>query len=245
MQYHAKVEHQGRQWTAVFVDAPGCATCASSRDKVVAAAREALQGWLEAHLVDGRAPPRPAPSARGTVAVEVDPQVAVAIALRGARQEAGLMHGQLAFRIAAAATALFSLSACGSQDCLLAASSGAFSVTLESASPALPDDLEIRLTCGPATVEASLQQMPNTDTAKAVDGYCDVGPYGCNADAGPGACTSVSCRWCMDAPAGTTGVFGAQAAGFQSLQVDFVSSGFEGECNYLSTQHLDVTLLPT
>ena len=99
MQYHAKIEQEGRQWNAVFVDAPGCATCASSQKKVLAAAREALQGWLEAHLVDGRAPARPAASARGTVAVEVDPQIAVAIALRWARQEAGLTQGQLASRI--------------------------------------------------------------------------------------------------------------------------------------------------
>ncbi|HZF54436.1 MAG TPA: type II toxin-antitoxin system HicB family antitoxin [Polyangiaceae bacterium] len=99
MHYHAKLEREGRKWNAVFVDAPGCATFASSRAKVLAAAKEALEGWLEAHLLDGRAPPKPAPSARGAERIEIDPQLAVAVALRWARQAAGLTQTQLASRI--------------------------------------------------------------------------------------------------------------------------------------------------
>src|SRR5690349_6866040 len=56
MLYHAKVSRDGRHWNAIFLDAPGCATFAASRAKVLLAAKEALEGWLEAHLVDGRAP---------------------------------------------------------------------------------------------------------------------------------------------------------------------------------------------
>lgn len=99
MHYHAKLEREGRKWNAIFVDAPGCATCASSRVKVLAAAKEALEGWLEAHLLDGRAPPKPAPSCRGAERIEFDPQLAVAVALRWARQSAGLTQTQLASRI--------------------------------------------------------------------------------------------------------------------------------------------------
>jgi DNA-binding XRE family transcriptional regulator/predicted RNase H-like HicB family nuclease len=90
--------HWGRIWRAVFVDAPGCATCAPSRAGVLAAAAEALDGWLEAHLVDGQAPPRPTASSRAEPIV-VDPQLAVAVSLRWARQAAGLTQAKLARRV--------------------------------------------------------------------------------------------------------------------------------------------------
>jgi DNA-binding XRE family transcriptional regulator/predicted RNase H-like HicB family nuclease len=99
MHYHAKIEREGRSWNAIFVDAPGCATFASSRSKVLAAAKEAIEGWLEAHLLAGRAPPKPASSTRGAELIEVDPQLAVSVALRWARQEAGLTQAELASRI--------------------------------------------------------------------------------------------------------------------------------------------------
>ena len=99
MYYHAKLEREGRRWSAIFVDAPGCATFASSRAKALAAAKEAVEGWLEAHLIEGRAPVKPANSVRGAERIEVDPQLAVAVALRWARQGAGLTQAQLAARI--------------------------------------------------------------------------------------------------------------------------------------------------
>ncbi|MBK7579809.1 MAG: type II toxin-antitoxin system HicB family antitoxin [Myxococcales bacterium] len=99
MHYHAKLDREGRQWTAVFVDAPGCATCAPSKERVLAAARKALEGWLEAHLVDGRSPPKPASTARRAEPIAVDPQLAVAVSLRWARQAAGLTQAQLARRV--------------------------------------------------------------------------------------------------------------------------------------------------
>jgi DNA-binding XRE family transcriptional regulator/predicted RNase H-like HicB family nuclease len=98
MQYHARIEREGRVWNAIFVDAPGCSTYASSRERVVRTAREALAGWIEAHLIDGRAPPRPSSSSRH-LAVDVEAQLAVAVALRWARQEAGLTQAQLAARV--------------------------------------------------------------------------------------------------------------------------------------------------
>jgi DNA-binding XRE family transcriptional regulator/predicted RNase H-like HicB family nuclease len=97
MEYHFKLKQEGRWWTADFVDAPGCVTQGTSRAKAIAAAGEALAGWLEAHLIDGRSPPRPA-QRRGTVPVPVDPQLAVAVTLRWARLDAGLTQAQLATR---------------------------------------------------------------------------------------------------------------------------------------------------
>jgi DNA-binding XRE family transcriptional regulator/predicted RNase H-like HicB family nuclease len=99
MQYHVKLQREGRNWNAIFVDAPGCATFATSRAKALVAAKEALEGWLEAHLLAGRAPTKPAASSRDTEPVEVEPQLAVAIALRWARQQAGLTQAELAWRV--------------------------------------------------------------------------------------------------------------------------------------------------
>jgi ribosome-binding protein aMBF1 (putative translation factor) len=98
MRYHAKIERDGRFWTALLTDAPGCATFGTTRAKALAAAHEALAGWLEAHLVDGQAPPRPRASAGGEP-VEVSPQLTVAVALRWARQDAGLTQAELAKRV--------------------------------------------------------------------------------------------------------------------------------------------------
>lgn len=99
MHYHVRLEKEGRSWNAIFADAPGCATYGRSRAQAMAAAREALEGWLEAHLVDGRAPPRPARTARNAEPVEVDPQLGLAIELRWARQDAGLSQAELASRV--------------------------------------------------------------------------------------------------------------------------------------------------
>lgn len=98
MRYHAKIERDGRLWNAIFVDAPGCSTCASSRAAVVRAAGEALEGWLEAHLVAGQAPPKPSPTSRAEP-IAVAPQLAVAVSLRWARQAAGLTQAELARRV--------------------------------------------------------------------------------------------------------------------------------------------------
>jgi predicted RNase H-like HicB family nuclease/DNA-binding XRE family transcriptional regulator len=97
MEYHVKLNREGRWWTAEFTDAPGCVTQGTSRAKALAAAGEALTGWLEAHLVDGRSPSRPV-RRRGTIPVLVDTQLAVAVALRWARLDAGLTQAALAAR---------------------------------------------------------------------------------------------------------------------------------------------------
>jgi DNA-binding XRE family transcriptional regulator len=66
-------------------------------------AKEALEGWLEAHLADGQVPPQPrqrtrAPKGAKLWRVEIDPGIAVAMQIRWARADAGLTQAQLAKR---------------------------------------------------------------------------------------------------------------------------------------------------
>jgi len=94
MEYRAKITHEGRQTLAEFPDCPGCQTFVDPGEDIGAAAEEALEGWLESHLAHGEAPP--APKARTGLAVRVNAQLAVKLALRWARQESGLSQAAVA-----------------------------------------------------------------------------------------------------------------------------------------------------
>jgi len=101
LHYTAIVTREGRYWVAVYADAPGCQTQATSESSLRVAAQEALDGWLEAHLADERVPPAPRTrvrTPRGARAwrVEVQPTLAMAIQVRRARLAAGLSRSQLA-----------------------------------------------------------------------------------------------------------------------------------------------------
>lgn len=103
MFYTAYVSREGRQVLAEFPDCPGCQTFADSGDELPAAAREALEGWLEAHLVDGQVPPEPkahrkAPAGAKLAQIRVTPALAVALQIRWARAKAGLSQSDLAKR---------------------------------------------------------------------------------------------------------------------------------------------------
>jgi len=103
MFYVAKITHDSKYWDADFPDCPGCHTFADSREELRAAAQEALEGWLEAHLIDGEAPPRPRtdwkPGRRNVMAIHVPPALASALSIRWARQDLGLSQAQLAKRM--------------------------------------------------------------------------------------------------------------------------------------------------
>ena len=103
MQYVASLKREGPNTLVSFPDCPGCQTFGRTRDRAIANAREALEGWLEAHLVAGDAPPQPGPqSKRSTsrsVAVNVAPILAVRLQLRWARQSLGLTQAALAKRV--------------------------------------------------------------------------------------------------------------------------------------------------
>ncbi len=98
MIYFAKHTREGDHHLAAFPDAPGCQTFADSLDALKSAAKEAIEGWLEAHLVSGQVPPEPKPRVGRGLAIEIDPALAVAIELRRARLEAGLSQSALAAR---------------------------------------------------------------------------------------------------------------------------------------------------
>jgi predicted RNase H-like HicB family nuclease/DNA-binding XRE family transcriptional regulator len=99
MQYPARISREGKYILADFPDCPGCQTFAESRDDLQAAAKEALEGWLEAHLVSGHVPPRPSPvSILGGARINVRPGLAAALNIRWARHEEGLSQSELGRR---------------------------------------------------------------------------------------------------------------------------------------------------
>jgi DNA-binding XRE family transcriptional regulator/predicted RNase H-like HicB family nuclease len=103
MEYTAYVWREGKHVLAEFPDCPGCQTFADSGDALVEAAKEALEGWLEAHLIDGDAPPQPktyrrAPTGRKLAHVRIDAGLAVALQIRWARAKEGLSQAELAKR---------------------------------------------------------------------------------------------------------------------------------------------------
>jgi HTH-type transcriptional regulator/antitoxin HipB len=104
MRYPAHVTREGNALVVVFPSCPGCQTQADPGEDVDHMATEALQGWLEVHLLDGEAPPRPPrrtprPTRGASLLwVEVPAKLAVKLYLRWARQEAGLTQAELAER---------------------------------------------------------------------------------------------------------------------------------------------------
>jgi len=100
MRYAAFISREGKHVLAEFPDCPGCQTFADSGDEIASAAREALEGWLEAHLSDGQVPPRPvehdaAPVGKKLARIGVRPGLAAALLIRWARQDAGLSQKEL------------------------------------------------------------------------------------------------------------------------------------------------------
>lgn len=104
MQFLALIRKDGKRTLVEFPDCPGCQTFAEPREVIEDVAREALEGWLELHLEDGSAPPRPAHRIKAgarvrVLPVRVDPTLAIRLEIRWARQDAGLSQGDLAKRI--------------------------------------------------------------------------------------------------------------------------------------------------
>jgi antitoxin HicB len=102
MHYIAYISKEGRHTLAEFPDCPGCQTFSDGED-LAEVAREALEGWLEAHLVDGKVPPRPvehtgAPQGMSLARVSVRPGLAAALQIRWARLDARLSQGELGKR---------------------------------------------------------------------------------------------------------------------------------------------------
>ena len=104
MRYHAIITKEGSRTLAEFLDAPGCQTFAERGESIEEFAPDALQGWLNAQLQDGRVPPRPRsrprPPAEGTLLpVAVSAVLAARLQVRWARDEEGISQTELARRV--------------------------------------------------------------------------------------------------------------------------------------------------
>lgn len=103
MQYTAIVAREGSRTLVSFPDCPGCQTFGRTRAQAVVNGREALEGWLETHLVAGDAPPEPTlrrgKASSRVVQVNISPILAVRLQLRWARQALGLTQAALAERV--------------------------------------------------------------------------------------------------------------------------------------------------
>ncbi len=98
MRYIARTSADTNRRTLIeFPDCPGCQTFADNDEDLAAVAQDALEGWLEANLIDGKAPPKPAYSKRGAhaIPVSVSPALAIALQVRWRRQELGLSQAAL------------------------------------------------------------------------------------------------------------------------------------------------------
>lgn len=96
MEYRSKISQEGRRWLLQFPDCPGCQTLGSSKREALQMGQEALEGWLEANLVRGKAPPRP--RARRGAAIAVSPRLAVVLQIRWLREERGMTQTDIARR---------------------------------------------------------------------------------------------------------------------------------------------------
>lgn len=144
MEYLAVLTREGQNTLVAFPDCPGCQTFGRTRSKAVANAREAVEGWLEAHLVSGDAPPKPLRrriAGKESIAVPVSPILAVRLQLRWARQELGLTQAALAARIGVTRQQVALLESPDSNVTLR---------TLERVARAMHLRLEIQLTPDPA-----------------------------------------------------------------------------------------------
>ena len=110
MRYPAIITKEGKATLAEFPDCPGCQTFAEPGEDIRSQAADALRGWLESELAEGRTPPVPrARLPRGGIWVAVPPPLAVRISLKRARAAAGLTQAQLAKRVGISQPAIAAL----------------------------------------------------------------------------------------------------------------------------------------
>ena len=103
MRYPAIISHEDGATLAQFPDAPGCQTFTRRAD-IGSRAQEAIEGWLEVQLEERVSPPRPsscvkAPRGASVEMVPINPILSARLALRWAREDAGLTQAQLAKRM--------------------------------------------------------------------------------------------------------------------------------------------------
>lgn len=105
MQFHAIVRRDGRYYTVEFVDAPGCQTFGASKAEAEAMAQDAVEGWIEAHLVSGiafqktKSVRRRLPTGAYWLTVTIPIKIAVRATLMMERLRLGLSQADLARRM--------------------------------------------------------------------------------------------------------------------------------------------------
>ncbi len=105
MQFHAIVRREGRYHNVEFVDAPGCQTFGEDAASAERMAQDAVEGWVEAHLVTGTAVPTPArirrrlPKGARWLTITIPLKIAVRAALVTRRVQMGLSQSQMAARM--------------------------------------------------------------------------------------------------------------------------------------------------
>ena len=105
MQFHAIVRHEGRYHNVEFVDAPGCQTFGEDAASAERMAQDAVEGWVEAHLVTGTAIPAPRrirrklPRGARWLTITIPLKIAVRAALVTRRVQMGLSQAEMASRM--------------------------------------------------------------------------------------------------------------------------------------------------
>jgi predicted RNase H-like HicB family nuclease/DNA-binding XRE family transcriptional regulator len=97
MEYRAKFTPEDGAICITFTDCPGCISQGDDLEDAMHMAGEALELWLESHVLDGEAAPRP--KAKRGVAIKVNPGLAVALQVRWMREDMGLTQAQLAKKL--------------------------------------------------------------------------------------------------------------------------------------------------
>jgi predicted RNase H-like HicB family nuclease/DNA-binding XRE family transcriptional regulator len=144
MHYVASLTREGMNTLVSFPDCPGCQTFGRTRARAIASAHEALEGWLEAQLIAGEAPPAPrlrTPRGGSHVSIQVPAVLAVRLQLRWARQALGLTQAGLAERVGVTRQQIALLESPDSNVTLR---------TLERVAKAMDLQVEVQLTPGPA-----------------------------------------------------------------------------------------------
>lgn len=87
MQYNGVFTREGDSYLVEFPDCPGCQTFSDSEKGIRECAKEALEGWLESHIVDNNGDKVPRPEFTGGEPIELDDVLSAAIELHWKCQE--------------------------------------------------------------------------------------------------------------------------------------------------------------
>src|SRR5258708_21774887 len=98
LQYVAYVRKEGRRHLIEFPDAPGCQTFAAREADIYPTAKEAIEGWIEAHLVEGMDLPlmhRPPKANERCVHITISPKLVLASQFRSLRSAPGWSQAEI------------------------------------------------------------------------------------------------------------------------------------------------------